>query len=191
MPRLHLVRHARPLVDPAAAPHTWDLDPAGLADLAALAVSGRLPTRAAWYSSPEPKAIGTARRLTDRPVTVVDALAEHHRGVHWFADPADFRAAVRRAVEAPDEPAVDEWEPLSATRDRLVPAVHRILEAPPGQEVVLVGHGTAWTLLVSELTGRPADLEAWAALRMPDVWTLTRSGSGTGRWECDTGTSHD
>ena len=105
---------------------------------------------------------------------------------------ADFHAAVRRAVDAPDEPAVAEWEPLSATRERLMPAVRRILDNDPDQEVVLAGHGTAWTLLVSELTGRPADLHAWAALRMPDVWTLTRSGgSGTGRWECDTGTSHD
>jgi broad specificity phosphatase PhoE len=191
MPRLHLVRHARSLVDPATAPHTWDLDPAGLPDLAALAVSGRLPTGAAWYSSPEPKAVATARGLTDRPVTVVDALAEHRRGVHWFADPDDFRAAVRRAFDAPDEPAVAEWERLAATRDRLLPAVRRILDGHPDQDVVLAGHGTAWTLLVSELTGRPADLDAWAALRMPDVWTLTRTGSGTARWECDTGTSHD
>jgi hypothetical protein len=35
--------------------------------------------------------------------------------------------------------------------------------------VVLVGHGTAWTLLASELTGRPPDLARWAALRLPDV----------------------
>ncbi len=26
MPRLHLVRHARPRVDPATPPHTWELD---------------------------------------------------------------------------------------------------------------------------------------------------------------------
>ena len=38
---------------------------------------------------------------------------------------------------------------------------------------MLVGHGTAWTLLVSELSGTAPDLEAWAMLRMPDVWTLT------------------
>jgi broad specificity phosphatase PhoE len=114
MPRLHLVRHARPLVDPATPPHTWELDPAGLPDLAALAVSGRLP----------------------------------------------------------DVAAVPEWEPLAATRERLLPAVRRILAVHPAEDIVLVGHGTAWTLLVSELTASPPDLDAWAALRMPDVWRL-------------------
>jgi broad specificity phosphatase PhoE len=172
MPRLHLVRHARPLVDPATPPHTWGLDPAGLPDLAALAVSGRLPDAATWYSSPEPKAAGTARGLTDQPVTVVDELSEHRRGAPWFADPADFRAAVRRVFTEPDVAAVPQWEPLAATRERLLPAVRRILAAHPGEDIVLVGHGTAWTLLVSELTASPPDLDAWAALRMPDVWRL-------------------
>lgn len=35
--------------------------------------------------------------------------------------------------------------------------------------MVLVGHGTAWTLLVAELTGSPADLARWDTLAMPDV----------------------
>ncbi len=34
------------------------------------------------------------------------------------------------------------------------------------------GHGTAWTLLKAELTGRPPDLDAWARLRMPDLWVV-------------------
>ena len=88
------------------------------------------------------------------------------------ADPADFRAAVRRVFTEPDVAAVPEWEPLAATRERLLPAVRRILAAHPGEDIVLVGQGTAWTLLVSELTASPPDLDAWAALRMPDVWRL-------------------
>ena len=53
---LHLVRHGRPLVDPATPPHTWPLDPAGLAAVDALRASGRLSADAAWFSSPEAKA---------------------------------------------------------------------------------------------------------------------------------------
>ncbi len=116
----------------------------------------------------------TARRLTHRPVEVVPELAEHRRGVHWFADPADFRAAVRRVFEAPHERVVPEWEPLTALRERLLPAVRRILATHPDGDVVLAGHGTAWTLLVSELTGAAPDLDAWAALRMPDLWVVER-----------------
>lgn len=57
---VHLVRHARPLVEPGRPPHTWGLDPAGFDEVRALRESGRLPRRAAWLSSPEPKAVGTA-----------------------------------------------------------------------------------------------------------------------------------
>lgn len=34
---------------------------------------------------------------------------------------------------------------------------------------MLVGHGTAWTLLAAVLTGTDPDLEKWQALTMPDV----------------------
>jgi broad specificity phosphatase PhoE len=79
---------------------------------------------------------------------------------------------VRRAFERPDEPATDGWEPLSACRDRVVPAVRRVLEVHRGEDVVLVGHGTAWTLVVADLTGQPPDLDRWSALAMPDVLTV-------------------
>lgn len=172
MPRLFLVRHGLSAPDPDTPPETWGLDPRGHADVDALAASGRLPSSAAWFSSPEAKALGTARRLTDLPVTVVPELAEHRRGVHWFDDPADFRAAVRRAFHDPAARAVPEWEPLADLRDRMLPVVRRILDAHRDTDVVLAGHGTAWTLLVSELTGAAPDLDAWAALRMPDLWVV-------------------
>ena len=78
---------------------------------------------------------------------------------------------VRRAFDHPAQPAHPGWEPLARTRER-VGAVRRLLEEHPGRDLVLVGHGTAWTVLRSELTGEPPDLDAWARLRMPDVWVL-------------------
>jgi broad specificity phosphatase PhoE len=106
---------------------------------------------------------------------VVPELAEHRRAVRWFEDADEFRAAVRRAFDEPGSPAVPEWEPLADLGDRLLPAVRRILDHHPGTDVVLAGHGTAWTLLVSELTGAPPDLDAWVALRMPDLWVVDRT----------------
>jgi broad specificity phosphatase PhoE len=154
-------------------PHEWGLDPAGHTDVDALRESGRLPSGARWFSSPEHKALETARRLTDQEVTVVPDLREHERhSTRWFDDPAEFLATVRRAFEDPDRSVLDGWEPLSATRDRVVPAVRRILADTSAEEVVLVGHGTAWTVLVAVLTGQPPDLEAWARLRMPDLWVV-------------------
>jgi broad specificity phosphatase PhoE len=168
---LFLVRHGRPLIDPTAPPHTWQLDPTGLADLDALRTSGRLPRHATWFSSPETKARETAARLTDRTVTVVDDLAEHRRGVHWFDSAESFAAAVRLAFDRPDERAVPEWEPLSLTRTRVLAAVGALTVEHPG-DLVLVGHGTAWTVLVAALTGHPPDLAAWERLAMPDVWVV-------------------
>lgn len=170
---LHLVRHGRSTMERGRAPHDWGLDPAGFADIDALRASGRLPERARWFSSPEEKALRTAQRLTNAGVVVVEELREHERQTtRWFDDPAEFRAAVHRAFENLDESSVEGWEPLAATRDRLLPAVRRILADHPHEPVVLAGHGTAWTLLVAELTGQRPDLEAWARLRMPDLWVV-------------------
>jgi broad specificity phosphatase PhoE len=170
---LHLVRHGRPLVRATTPPHEWELDPAGYDDVWALRDGGRLPARAAWFSSPEPKALQTAGLLTDGPVGVVEELREHARGVTpWFDDPAEWRATVARAFTDPERPSLPGWEPLAHTRTRLLPAVQRILDGHADDDVVLVGHGTAWTLLVAELAGALPDLDAWERLQMPDLITV-------------------
>lgn len=170
---IHLVRHGRSAVEPGKPAHEWGLHPSGHSAIEELRSSGRLPERARWFSSPETKALETARMLTDLDVTVLPALREHERhSTVWFDDPAEFRAVVRRAFESPERPALEGWEPLAVTRDRLLPVVRRILADHPEDEVVLAGHGTAWTLLVSELTGEPPDLDAWERLRMPDLWVV-------------------
>jgi broad specificity phosphatase PhoE len=167
---VHLVRHGRSLVVAGEPAHEWDVDPGGYDDVWAL--RDRLPSRAAWFCSPEPKAVTTAQLLTDGDVGVVDDLREHVRSSTDWLD--DFATVVRRAFEHPDEPAHRGWEPLSACRDRVVPAVRRILDTHRDVDVVLVGHGTAWTLVAAELTGDDPDLDRWAALGMPDVIEVAR-----------------
>ncbi|MDP2772025.1 MAG: phosphoglycerate mutase family protein [Nocardioides sp.] len=138
---LFLVRHGRPLVDRDRPAAEWELDPAGFDDVWALRESGRLPQRAAWFCSPEPKAVATAQLLTEGDVGIVDDLREH--------------------------------EHPSACRDRVVPAVRRILDVHSGEDVVLVGHGTAWTITVAELTGSAPDLDCWLSLATPDVLVVS------------------
>ncbi len=170
---LHLVRHGLPLIDPQRPAAEWELDPAGFDDIWALRESGRLPQQAAWFCSPEPKAQQTAQLLTDGEVGSLDELREHERGVTaWVEDRAEWHAVVRRVFTHPEEPAMPGWEPLDTTRARLLPAVRRILEVHGDDDVVLVGHGTAWTLLVAQLSKRAPDLERWRSLAMPDVITV-------------------
>ena len=166
---LHLVRHGRPLIVRGVPAAQWELDPASYDDVWALRTSGRLPTRAAWFASPEPKALQTAQLLTDAEVGELPDLREHERTGEWIDD---FPATVRRAFASPAEAAVSGWEPLSSCRGRVVPAVHRVLEVHGDEDVVLVGHGTAWTLVVAALTGTAPDLDRWDTLAMPDVITV-------------------
>jgi broad specificity phosphatase PhoE len=156
--------------------HEWELDPAGFDDVWALRESGRLPAAAVWFTSPEPKAIATAQLLTEGEVGVVEGLREHVRAsTDWLEDFAD---TVARAFAAPDAPAYAGWEPLAACRVRVARAVRGILSAHAGEDVVLVGHGTAWTVLVAELTGAAPDLDRWRALAMPDLIVLDVPSEG-------------
>jgi len=167
---IHLVRHGRPLIRPDRPAREWELDPAGFDDVWALRESGRLPSGAVWFSSPEPKATATAQLLTEVKVGVIDDLHEHVRDTtDWIED---FPGVVRRAFVDPATPAHPGWEPLADCRIRIARAVAGIRAAHPDDELVLVGHGTAWTLLASEITGRAPDLTRWAQLQLPDLIVL-------------------
>lgn len=165
---LYLVRHGPPAVDSSRPAHAWVLDPSGYEDIRALA--DRLPSEAAWFCSPEPKAVETARLLTEQYVEVVPDLREHVRESGDWID--DFEAVVRRAFAVPEQPAHEGWEPLAVCEARVTGCVRAILGTAPPGDVVLVGHGTAWTVLVAALTGAQPDLDRWQAFGMPDVWVV-------------------
>lgn len=164
---LHLIRHGRPVVVPGTPAPRWELDPAHERDIAERAPRGTWSDDAAWFTSPEPKAARTAFLLAGRNVDVIDDLREHDRGEGAWVK--DFQGAMAEAFAQPDSAARFGWETLSETRGRVVEAVREIVAACPGRDVVLVGHGTAWTLLAAELTGTEPDLERWRTLAMPGV----------------------
>jgi len=175
---LYLVRHGRPLVERDQPASAWSLDPAGYDDIWALRSQARLPHRAGWFCSPEPKAVETAQLLTDAPVGIVDDLREQVRESTDWID--DFSGTGRRAFAEPHLSAYPGWESLDRCRERVVAAVRPILAAHGDEDVVLIGHGTAWTLLAAELTGTSPDLKRWEALGFPDVIELGRPGSQGG-----------
>jgi broad specificity phosphatase PhoE len=63
----------------------------------------------------------------------------------------------------------DGWEPLATCRHRVTTTARGLVADNPGTDLVLVGHGTAWTVLVAELTGDQPDLDRWRDLAMPDL----------------------
>ena len=167
---LHLVRHGRPLVDPTTSAGEWPLDPRSLADVDALRAA--LPpsaTEAAWYSSDERKALATARDLTDAPVQPLPGLREAAR--HSFIrDQTEFTAAVSRGLRHPAAAAVPGREPLERTRQRVADTAAQVMGESDG-DVVLVGHGTASTLLVHHLLDEPLP-ERLPPMRTPDLLVL-------------------
>jgi broad specificity phosphatase PhoE len=148
----------------------WHLDPAAEHLVRELRGSGRLPTDAHWYVSPEPKARETAALLTDAPVEVVEALREQVRlHVGWIDD---FEGVLAAAFAQPGRPAYDGWEPLAATRERVGTVVRDLLRRHPSGDLVIVGHGTSLALVAAELTGTEVDPRAPAAMGFPDVVTV-------------------
>jgi broad specificity phosphatase PhoE len=164
---VYLVRHGRPRIDHNVPASGWDLDGSAHGEVIALRESGKLPAEALWFTSPEPKARQTAALLTDRPVEVVDGLAEQLRLNSGEIE--DVSAVRRRAFAHPERSVHPGWEPLNATRVRVRRAVRDLLDDHPVEDVVLVGHGTAFALVASELTGGAPDPSWPDALAMPDV----------------------
>ncbi len=104
----------------------------------------------------------------------VAELGEAARPARW-TEQAEFDAIVARSFARPGESVAPGWETLDAVRIRLLQAIDdRVLPLAAGHghhdvvDVVLVGHGTAWTVLVAALTGAAPDLDAWRAMTMPD-----------------------
>jgi broad specificity phosphatase PhoE len=179
---LHLVRHGPPRIDPSRPAAAWELDGERCEQVHRLARCGLLPADARWCSSDEPKAVQTARMLA--PDTVVEQVAElreQRRPAGWVED---YAVRIHRSLVRPDEPAAQGWETADSTRARVVQAVRTLVEETPG-DLVLVGHGTAWTLAVAELTGAPVDLAAWERLLLPDHCCLEgeKLVRGWGSWQ--------
>lgn len=179
MTRLHLIRHARPVVDAAVSASAWQLA-VDDAPFVTLAASPGFPRSGWWVSSSEPKAVDTARRLrtvlglASDVVQQTPALREMQRPARWV-EPAAFDQLVQTSVQSPAEPAAAGWEPATSVLDRVCAEVVRQCEESGRDgfgDVVLVGHGTAWSLLVAAILDRPVDIVAWRRMRMPDWCVL-------------------
>lgn len=160
---LHLVRHGRPDPSPVVARHEWGLSSVAVSEVHRLRDSGVFPPAARWFSSFERRAVETARLLHDGDIVTRRDLREQERP-EWVGD---FEAAIERAVRHPDRPTRRGWETAAEVTRRVVGEVRSITGQSAG-DVVLVGHGFAWTLLVAALTDREPDLASWRAMAMPD-----------------------
>ena len=158
---LHLIRHARPI--PSDQNRTrWPLHPSAPTEIRRLSDSIDIPDSASWYSSPELRALATARLLSGKEPTIVNGLHEQERP-DGIVD--DFEETVKRSFRFASRSAAPGWEPFDSVSERITNALDNFDKSTP---VVVVGHGVALSALVAVLTNQPPDFDAWRKMKMPD-----------------------
>ncbi|MEM9963641.1 MAG: histidine phosphatase family protein [Pseudomonadota bacterium] len=168
MRRLHIVRHAQVVVDPATPSADWCLAPGARTAIRELAnrVFHAPPDRI--VSSPQKKAVQTATALAAHfgvPFEIRDGFEEHHRENEPFIENDQaFRTRLKRFFEHPDD-LVFGSETARAASTRFARAVDAMMSTGRGDEVV-VTHGTVGALFLASYGGQPFDI--WCGLLTPD-----------------------
>jgi len=153
-PMVLFVRHAQVALDLDRAAATWRLSREGLA--AAEELATRLGPVARVLSSPEPKAVETARPIARRSAVEVeldDRLREVERASN-LPDATAHREAVRAYLAGAE---IDGWERSSSARGRFASALAGVDDA------VVVTHATVLSLFLGY------DGDEWERIRLPDV----------------------
>jgi broad specificity phosphatase PhoE len=145
----------------------WGLSQEGIARAAAFA--GRLQPGNAdrIFTSPEPKALHTARILGAAwtiPVEEVEGLREHERPEARILSRDQFEERVRDVFARPSD-VVFGAESADAALGRFDATAARLLEQSH-RDVVIVSHGTVIALFVAKHTGTDA-FEFWKQQQMP------------------------
>lgn len=168
MPRLCLVRHTTPLIDPDRPAEEWDVGEDGRAQVTEILPTLEEVAATIIVSSPAPKARITAEILSQGsglPLQFDDNLKEQGLGtVPWFPDQDEFCAIVRDHFALPEQIILGTESSRAAAQrfDRVVKGLIRD-EIP-----VLVSHGR----IMSAWLASQVDLDAfdiWQNLQMPDA----------------------
>ena len=167
--RLYLIRHAAVTVRPDRPGPQWHLSPEGRAAAETLAEEPYWADLRLMYTSTEPKAVGTAQRISSRhnlPVRTEPDLREV-RGRDWVGEES-YRELAKRYLAGD---GVDGWEPKEAALQRVRSCISGIVDESGGEDVGLVSHGLILTIYLADLLGLDArtSCDLWSGLRFPDV----------------------
>lgn len=176
MNRLLVVRHAEPEIEVDIPASEWKLTERGIASTTRLASVLAEYTPSLVVTSPERKAVETARVLADvlgLPVVQQAHFAEQGAGPHEFIeDYGEFQELVQRFFERRDE-VVMRRESAAAAAKRFDDGL-RELAAHDGT-LVLVTHGRILSSWLSGWCGASA-WDIWTALRLPDAMDIDFEG---------------
>jgi broad specificity phosphatase PhoE len=175
-PVLVLVKHAMPILEPDVPARQWVLGDEGRRQSHALAQQLARFRPVVVVNSVEPKAKETAETVAaDLGCTtaVVPGLHEHERAnVGWLGG-GELTRAVELFFANPDA-VVFGTESASAARRRFGDAVDGLLRDHPGQNLIVVAHGTVISLFVAERAGVDG-FALWRRLTCPSYVVLARA----------------
>ncbi|MDR6669529.1 histidine phosphatase family protein [Rhizobium sp. 1399] len=166
MREIYLVRHAETMPDPERPPAFWELTDAGRAVAASL--KGMLPELV--FSSPESKALQTARQLTHLPVTAIEEFREHRANKAAWISSDDFAMSVERYFADRENQVWGDSHAKTAARFRT--GLSQIVSRLDGAtRCTVVSHGRIICSFLGNLTGT-SGYELWKLLTMPTVIKL-------------------
>ena len=168
MPKLLLIKHAKPLVDPTVPSHEWGLSDEGRSQCAALADRLRPHATTLIFSSDEPKAVETAELLAKHlnvPHQPAPGLHEHDRSDVPQMRTGEFISAMAHFFQHPTQKVLG-LESAHRCATRFNNAVHALKERHPADTLAVVTHGTVLALHLADLTDQDP-FQLWRRMQLP------------------------
>jgi broad specificity phosphatase PhoE len=181
MPKLILIRHSQPQIEPGVPAHQWKLSESGRVRCRPLAerLADHDPT--VIVSSVELKAVETARGVAELlgcSLETALGLHEHERHGLGLLGAEQFEVAVAGLFARPGERVMGE-ESADQAHQRFARAVDGVIRQHAGRNVAVVTHGTVMTLFVTRAAGlepfpfwRQLGLPAFVVLSLPALELL-------------------
>jgi broad specificity phosphatase PhoE len=177
MRKLILIKHAKPLVDPTKTSEQWKLSDEGRAQCDSLAPLIAAHQPAVIVSSEEPKAMETARILSEKlgisTESAVD-LHEHDRSNVPHMRSGEFISNVELLFRRPDQMVLGRESAFDAL-DRFENAIRSSIEKHSEGNIAIVSHGTVIALFVEEHSDRNG-FQVWREMGLPSFVVLELPG---------------
>lgn len=157
---LHYLSHPQVLIDPDVPVPDWGLNDEGSARVATLCGAvrnGALAGTKSVFSSPERKALETARPLADAlgcPLSLAPDSYENDRSATGYLPGPEFEA-LADAFFAKPETSVKGWERALDAQTRITTSIADMTATAPKGDILIVGHGAVGTLLYCARAGFP------------------------------------
>jgi broad specificity phosphatase PhoE len=170
MSYLILIKHATPVKDPDRPSHQWELSEDGRTQ--AIRLAKQLQDAAVAIdlvcTSDEPKAKETGQIIAaefDRPMRVVNELAEHDRSNVPVMPTREFISSVALFFKEADRLVLGR-ETAQHAQARITHAIEQIMSESVGKHVAIVSHGTVISLFAAEILNEDP-FQLWRRMGLP------------------------